>query len=99
MDAYHAIIDAGSKTLTTDTCAHRAGYGYVVGREDIVISKLNEEHGFIESASPLRLEIGDKIAVIPNHACVVPNLADELYGVRGGTVERMLTVDARGKNR
>ena len=31
MDDHHAIIDAGSKTLTTDLCGHRPGYGWVVG--------------------------------------------------------------------
>ena len=98
-DEKHAIIDAGSKTLTTDLCAHRAGYGYVIGRSDIFISKLNEEHGFIESEKPLDLKIGDKIAIIPNHACVVPNLADEICGIRNNRIERMIKIEARGKNR
>ncbi len=99
VDSHHAIIDAGSKTLTTDLCAHRPGYGWVVGRSDIQISKLNEEHGFIESTHPLDLAIGDKIAIIPNHACVIPNLADEIYGIRQGQIERMIAIEARGKNR
>ncbi|MEA4890034.1 MAG: alanine racemase [Clostridiaceae bacterium] len=98
-DEHHAIIDAGSKTLTTDLCGHRAGYGYVAGRGDILIAKLNEEHGFIESEHPLGYKIGDKIAIIPNHACVIPNLADEIYGFRNGKMERMIRIDARGKNR
>ena len=69
------------------------------GRPDIWITKLNEEHGFIESDGELDMEIGDKIAVIPNHACVVPNLADEIYGMRDGRVDHMIKIDARGKNR
>lgn len=96
MDDYHGIIDAGSKTLTTDTSPHRPGFGYVVGRPDIHISKLNEEHGFIESAKPLNLEIGDKIAIIPNHSCVLPNLTDKIYGIRKGRLERMIPIEARG---
>lgn len=99
MDGHHAIIDAGSKTLTADVCGKRGGYGYVEGRPDIWITKLNEEHGFIESDGELDMEIGDKIAVIPNHACVVPNLADEIYGMRDGRVDHMIKIDARGKNR
>ena len=99
VDERHAIIDAGSKTLTTDICARKEGYGYVVGRPDITISKLNEEHGFIESEGRLGLEIGDKIAVIPNHACVVPILADEVYGIRNGKLDHLIRIDARGKNR
>lgn len=99
VDKNHAIIDAGSKTLTTDTCSRKAGYGCVVGRPDITITRLNEEHGFIESDGELCLAIGDKIAVIPNHACVVPNLADEVFGIREGKTDHMVRIDARGKNR
>lgn len=98
-DAHHAIIDAGSKTLSSDLCAHRPGFGIVVGRNDIRIAHLNEEHGYLESDRELNLKIGEKIAIIPNHACVVPNLTDEMYGLRGGVFDRMIRVDARGKNR
>lgn len=98
MDENHGIIDAGSKTLTTDGCGHgRTGYGRVVGRPDLRITKLNEEHGFIESDRGLELEVGDKIAIIPNHACVLPNLTDKLYGIRNQRVERMIPVEARGR--
>ncbi|MDE7331057.1 MAG: alanine racemase [Lachnospiraceae bacterium] len=97
MDEYHGIIDAGSKTLTTDGCGHGwTGYGRVVGRPDLRITKLNEEHGFLESESGIGLEIGDKIAIIPNHACVLPNLTDQLYGIRNHVLERMIPVEARG---
>lgn len=98
-DAYHAIIDAGSKTLTTDLCAFRSGYGYVVGRPEIRIEKLNEEHGFLASDTPLGLEVGDKIAIIPNHSCVLPNLTDKVYGIRNGRVERLIPIEARGSFR
>ncbi len=98
-DEKRAIIDAGSKTLTSDLCGHHEGYGYVVGRPDLTITKLNEEHGFIESCHILNLQIGDKIAIIPNHACVILNLADEVYGIRNGRVNHMICIDARGKNR
>ena len=97
MDENHGIIDAGSKTLTTDGCGHgQTGFGYVVGRPDLKITKLNEEHGFLESDKGLGLEIGDKLAIIPNHACVLPNLTDRLYGIRNHVLERMIPVEARG---
>ena len=35
--------------------------------------------------------------MIPNHACVVSNLHDVVYAVRGERVERVLPVAARGK--
>ena len=98
-DAFSAIIDAGSKTLSSDLNALHSGYGYVIEDPRVRIVKLNEEHGFLHSDAEIDFAIGEKITIIPNHACVLPNLADELYGMRGDTVDRMLKVDARGKNR
>lgn len=98
-DERSAIIDAGSKTLSSDLNAQRPGYGYVVEDPQIQIVKLNEEHGFLQSESRIRFAIGDRITIIPNHACILPNLADELFGMRGDQVEQMLKIDARGRNR
>lgn len=98
-DTYSAIIDAGSKTLTSDLNAQRPGYGHVVEVPRIRVVKLNEEHGFLRSDSAIDFAIGQKITIIPNHSCVLPNLADEIFGLRGGVVDHMLRIDARGKNR
>lgn len=97
-DSYTAIIDAGTKTLTSDTGAFTKGYGYVIDHPEITIYKLNEEHGFMISEKPNDLKVGDVIEIIPNHACVIPNLNDTVYGVRNGKVEVVIPVDARGKN-
>jgi D-serine deaminase-like pyridoxal phosphate-dependent protein len=97
-DERHAIIDAGSKALTSDLCKHRPGYGYVCGHPELRIDHLNEEHGYLESDSPLPFKVGDVIRIIPNHCCVVTNLCDEIYGMRGDMFERMIPIEARGKN-
>lgn len=98
-DANHAIIDTGSKTLTTDKVGGWESFGQVVGAPEIEIYKLNEEHGFLQSPKTIPFAIGETIAIIPNHSCVVPNLADEVYGMRGGRLEEVIKVDARGRNR
>ena len=98
-DAYTAIIDAGSKTLTSDHVHFREGYGYVKEMPDAVITKLNEEHGFVCHPAGIDWNIGDRIRIIPNHACVIPNLCDYVYGVRNGKIVQTIAVDARGKNR
>jgi D-serine deaminase-like pyridoxal phosphate-dependent protein len=98
-DAETAIIDAGSKTLTSDLCANRNGYGFIIGEPEAEIYKLNEEHGFVKKDGGIGLEIGQEICIIPNHACVIPNLCDELYAFRNGRFEGVIPVDARGKNR
>jgi D-serine deaminase-like pyridoxal phosphate-dependent protein len=98
-DSETAVIDAGSKTLTSDTVRSREGYGYIAEAPDAVIFKLNEEHGFVKREGGLDWEIGQTVSVIPNHACTVPNLCDEIYAVRGGVFEGPIRVEARGKNR
>lgn len=98
-DARHAIIDAGSKALTTDRVTAWEKFGFIVEAPEVEIYKLNEEHGFLQSATDIPFRVGDGISIIPNHACVVPNLADEVYGMRGGKLETVIRIDARGKNR
>ncbi len=92
------ICDVGTKSLTSDTCHHRPGYGYIVEYPDLEIYALNEEHAFVRSTGKNPLEVGDKISIIPNHACVVTNLAEKVYGFRGGKLDRMIPIDARGKS-
>jgi D-serine deaminase-like pyridoxal phosphate-dependent protein len=36
------------------------------------------------------------VHVVPNHCCVVSNMVDEVYGVRGGALETTWRVAARG---
>lgn len=98
-DATSAILDAGSKTLTTDLVSNRPGYGYVVEQPSACIHKLNEEHGFVQDPAGIPWNIGDVITIIPNHACTVPNLCDEIYATRKGKYHHALAIQARGKNR
>lgn len=94
-----AILDAGSKTLSSDLLGLR-GYGYVVEYPGAVIAGLSEEHGILDlSACRRKPEVGEVVTVIPNHACVVTNLHDSLVGVRRGRVETVWRVQARGRVR
>ncbi|MFC3219945.1 alanine racemase [Tianweitania populi] len=72
-----AIIDAGSKVLTSDLLG-MDGHGTVVGHPGIKIDQLSEEHGRLVSEGTMSLCIGDEVEIIPNHACVVSNMLDEL---------------------
>jgi len=96
--ADRAILDAGSKTLSSDTLGLQ-GFGHVAEYPGAVIERLSEEHGDVDcAASAGRPGVGERVAVIPNHACVVSNLHDEVYGVRDGgrRIERTFRVAARG---
>jgi D-serine deaminase-like pyridoxal phosphate-dependent protein len=94
-----AIIDAGSKTLTSDGASFATGYGYVVDYPEIEIYKLNEEHGYLKFNESIQLKVGQKLTIIPNHSCMIPNLCDELVAVRGEQVVCTFPVTARGKNK
>ena len=94
-----AVIDAGSKILTREQYSVK-NFGRVVEYPDAVVVNLNEEHGVIDlSACPTAPQVGEVINIIPNHCCVVSNMVDEVYGVRGDAVDVVWPVAARGKVR
>jgi len=91
-----AILDCGTKVLTSDQYTVK-GFGHVMEYPEAVITSLSEEHGVVDlSACPRRPAVGDVVEVVPNHCCVVSNMVDEVYGVRGATVETLWPVAARG---
>ena len=100
------ILDCGSKTLTTDLArgfGPTPGYGAVLTPdgstidETLVIERLSEEHATVRVAGRTALEPGDRVRVLPNHACVVANMVDEVLLVDGDRVIDKLPVAARGR--
>jgi D-serine deaminase-like pyridoxal phosphate-dependent protein len=92
-----AIIDAGSKALTSDTLG-LDGFGLVIGYPEIIIRSLSEEHGTLDlSASAKKPEIGERLRIVPNHACVVSNLFDKVTLISGEDVVETVAVTARGR--
>ncbi|CAM9126472.1 unnamed protein product, partial [Phaeothamnion confervicola] len=52
------------------------------------VARLSEEHGWLRRDPQLpqpRLAVGDRVRVLPSHACPVVNLSDELLVETGGT--------------
>ncbi|CAH2599992.1 D-TA family PLP-dependent enzyme [Rhodovastum atsumiense] len=92
-----AILDCGSKSLAADPLGPGLGHGHILTYPEAVILRLNEEHGTVDLSRCIgRPEIGERVRVVPNHACVVTNLHDRLWGVRGERVEAQWPVAARG---
>ncbi|HWJ74647.1 MAG TPA: D-TA family PLP-dependent enzyme [Kaistia sp.] len=92
-----AVIDAGSKALTSDLLG-LSGYGTVLGYPDAVIAGLSEEHGTIDlSGSALKPAIGERLRIVPNHACPVSNLFDRVHLVSADHVVATEIVAARGR--
>jgi D-serine deaminase-like pyridoxal phosphate-dependent protein len=93
-----AVIDAGNKTMCTDNAADfNNTIGLVVGHPELTFHYSSEEHGRITGKTDLK--VGDRLHIFPNHACGMMNMHDEVYGVRGETVEKVWKVAARGKVR
>ena len=103
------VFDSGSKTLTSDGArgAGNTGYGAVFADvEDtsaldagLNVERLSEEHATVKVlGAGTRLRPGDLVRILPNHSCVVSNLADEVILVDGTQVVDRLPVAARGKN-
>ena len=94
--AERAMIDAGSKALTSDLLG-LTGYGALRGAPDAVVYNVSEEHGFVDvsklAAPP---KIGDRVRIVPNHVCPVSNLFDRVVIIDGDTVLGSVQVDARG---
>lgn len=91
------ILDAGSKTLTSDT-GGLDGYGLILDHPDARIAGFAEEHGFLDlTRTNSRPAVGDLVEIVPNHVCVVVNMVDRLVTVRGGELTGTLPVAARGR--
>ncbi|MCA0240980.1 MAG: alanine racemase [Proteobacteria bacterium] len=91
------LIDAGSKTLSSDLSG-QVGHGLLIDYPQARLYKLAEEHGFVDVSACAEVPaIGQQVRVLPNHACVVSNLADRLLCTRGGVPAGHLDIDARGR--
>lgn len=86
-----AICDAGLKAQSVDS-----GLPVVFGRTDVTYVKCSDEHGVIADPEGV-LKVGDKLRLVPGHCDPTCNVHDWYVGVRGGKVECVWPVSARGK--
>ncbi|MFK3781684.1 D-TA family PLP-dependent enzyme [Agrobacterium sp. NPDC089420] len=95
--AERAVLDCGSKALTSDLLGF-SDYGLIEGYEGAKIISLSEEHAVVDLSGCVlgKPEIGEVIRVVPNHTCVVSNLFDRMVFHKDGLVTRVETVAARG---
>ena len=102
----YLIVDAGSKSLSSDLGAHGSSSlkGYGLGfpikmkpntKNALLIKKLSEEHGWIKNNNS-KISIGDKIIIYPNHACVVVNLFSKINVFKKNKYLKSWEVGARG---
>jgi D-serine deaminase-like pyridoxal phosphate-dependent protein len=92
-----AVVDAGSKALSADLrVAGLTGYGMVLGRNDLTVARLSEEHAVLTAAERTGLTVGLHLIILPAHACTTVNLHPAYLLLSGGNEARWLPIDARG---
>ncbi len=103
----YATVDGGSKTFTNDSLRPDGRNGYVKEYPDVYLERMNEEHGVLNlshvpDGAP-RPRVGEKLHIIPNHACGTTNLHDVVVGYRRRNGDEIVEVEwpvlARGKIR
>ncbi len=86
-----AIVDAGLKAQSVDS-----GLPTIFGRDDVTYMKCSDEHGVVGDPDGV-LNVNDKLKLVPGHCDPTCNVHDWYVGVRGGKVEVVWPVSARGK--
>ncbi|MCA9198437.1 MAG: hypothetical protein KDA87_12910, partial [Planctomycetales bacterium] len=93
------VLDAGSKTLTSDLCGPRpdAGHGLILEYPQAKIVKLTEEHAQVDvSKCNKKPQLGERVSIIPNHICPCMNLQNHVWWLSSDGQATQQAVDARG---
>ncbi|BBM68227.1 alanine racemase [Rhodothermus marinus] len=87
------FLDAGKKALATDQGYGTQGYGLPLYRPasrtplpHAVLERLSEEHGWMHVRGGTTLQIGDRVQIVPNHACLIAPLLRRFYVLDGDEV-------------
>ncbi len=103
------VIDAGYKTFGSDSLIEhrdaleffwngRPSFGSVQGRPDLWFGRISAEISCLYYTDPGRkLSFGERLEIVPNNATLVINIHDQIYGVRNGVVEQVISVTGRGR--
>lgn len=86
------VVDAGLKAHSV-----ASGMPLVVDRPDLRYTRASDEHGVIEGdGSHAMPSLGDKPRLVPGHCDPTVNLHDWIVCARGGLVEAVWPISARG---
>jgi D-serine deaminase-like pyridoxal phosphate-dependent protein len=91
------IVDAGTKSLASDCPFDDKSFGEILGRPGLKLVGASEEHGHLAADDGPPLRVGDRLRIVPNHACTCTNMHEKLNAVRGETVEATWSIAARGR--
>ena len=88
-----AILDTGRKAMGDDY-----GFPTVAGREEFEVASMSAEHGKLkwQDGVDVSLSLGDRIWFTPMDIGACVNVYDYIQAVRGGKLEAVLDISARG---
>lgn len=90
-------VDGGTKTFSSDQYG-QTGFGVLWDDPNGLLVRCSEEHGVFQlNGGKPDIALGAKLRIIPNHACLVSNLHDTAFAVRGEDVVAEWKISARGK--
>jgi D-serine deaminase-like pyridoxal phosphate-dependent protein len=91
------ILDSGSKALAAERLTGLStGFGVIEGHPELTVERLYEEQAIVRVDGPCALRVGDRVRVVPNHACAAANLHDRMLIVEGGAIVEEWPVAFRG---
>jgi D-serine deaminase-like pyridoxal phosphate-dependent protein len=87
-----AVLDCGHKGIAVDS-----GLPLIHARQDIEFAGASDEHGaLVVRSGPGSLAIGETLRLVPGHCDPTVDRYDWYVGMRGGCVEAVFPVAARG---
>lgn len=88
------VIDLGQKSASFDDTKPPQAKNL----EGVTIYEAHEEHIVLNVEGPaVDLAVGDKIEMIPAHACTTVSLHDRYFGIRNGVLETVWDIPGRGR--
>jgi D-serine deaminase-like pyridoxal phosphate-dependent protein len=90
--ADRAVLDVGWKAASSDSGAP------VLKGADVAIEFAGDEHSLVQGTPARTLKVGSKVELIPSHCDTTVNLYDFFHVIRGGVVEDVWPVAARGRS-
>ncbi len=98
------ICDAGSKCIGLDKGAHGNSlmdtYGYIKEHDELELFSLSEEVGKIrvKAGKSTNIKVGDRLEIIPNHACSAANLTGCYFVTEGENITNVIKNDMRSNS-
>ena len=86
-----AVVDAGLKCMSMES-----GLPTIPDFAELDYAGASDEHGTLTTGTSNGPALGDRIRLIPGHCDPTVNLHDWYVGIRGGVVEALWPVTARG---